>query len=419
MDIAIIKRAIELSQNVGEFQINANWWSGSLTVTENGSGWKIGITRGKFGAPAEASATGLAGSGGDVQMNADSLTWENLLTAVPPSGYTDFVGASALGGMQTSPEPFNGERHLAMRRFIDLMRAAKNGTMGAPQPGGYKQPHGTFDKAVGRYIHLNINGVSQRVYFEEAGQGIGLICQHTAGADGRQFRHFLEDERITSKYRVIVYDMPVHGKSLPPVDKAWWTERYTLTPENAMGLPVELSRALGLDRPVFIGSSVGGMLALDLARYYADDFRAVISLEGGLHADIPEGSLEPTGDEDPAKHAATMLMIMSPTAPESSRQETRLHYAQGAPGVFPGDIDYYAFTHDLRGQGHLIDTKKCAVHLLTGEYDFPTIPWTELAAKEIPGATMEIMKGLGHFPMSEDHVGLMKYVQPILNQIAK
>ena len=82
-----------------------------------------------------------------------------------------------------------------------------------------------------------------------------------------------------------------------------------------MGLPVELSRALGLDRPVFIGSSVGGMLALDLARYYADDFRAVISLEGGLHADIPEGSLEPTGDEDPAKHAATMLMIMSPTAP--------------------------------------------------------------------------------------------------------
>ena len=56
MDIAIIKRAIELSQNDGEFQINANWWSGSLTVTENGSGWKIGITRGKFGAPAEASA---------------------------------------------------------------------------------------------------------------------------------------------------------------------------------------------------------------------------------------------------------------------------------------------------------------------------------------------------------------------------
>jgi hypothetical protein len=31
---------------------------------------------------------------------------------------------------------------------------------------------------------------------------------------------------------------------------------------------------------------------------------------------------------------------------------------------------------------------------------------------------MEIMKGLGHFPMSEDHEGLMRYVLPILDAIA-
>ena len=185
-----------------------------------------------------------------------------------------------------------------------------------------------------------------------------------------------------------------------------------------MALPVQLAQVLGLDRPVFIGSSVGGMLALDLARFHPDEFRAVLALEGGLHADIPEGALEDSQDIDPAKHAATMMMIMSPTASESSRQETRLHYSQGAPGAFPGDIDYYAVTHDLRGQGHLIDTRKCAVHLLTGEYDFPTIPWTELAGREIPGSTMQIMKGLGHFPMSEDHEGLMKYVLPILDGIA-
>jgi hypothetical protein len=31
---------------------------------------------------------------------------------------------------------------------------------------------------------------------------------------------------------------------------------------------------------------------------------------------------------------------------------------------------------------------------------------------------MQIMEGLGHFPMSEDHEGLMKYVLPILDGIA-
>ena len=430
LEKSIIEKAVIFANSDGEFLLNAKWWNGSITFGEgpngqgpNGQGpnehsWRIVITNGTCGAVESAKCDGISGVGDDVQISANAATWLEVLALVPPSGFVDFMAAAAGGGMQVSPAPPTSERHLAMRRLIDLIRIAKNNGDPQPRPGGYVRPHGTFDKATGRYVHLNIDGLDHRVYFEEAGEGIGLLCQHTAGADGRQFRHFLEDERITSKYRVIVYDMPYHGKSLPPVEKAWWAERYTLTPENAMALPVELSNVLGLDRPVFIGSSVGGMLALDLARFHPDEFRAVISLEGGLHADIPEGALEESQDNDPAKHGATMLMIMSPTAPESSRQETRLHYAQGAPGVFPGDIDYYAVTHDLRGQGHLIDTSKCAVHLLTGEYDFPTIPWTELAGREIPGSTMEIMKGLGHFPMSEDHAGLMKYVQPLLDRIA-
>jgi pimeloyl-ACP methyl ester carboxylesterase len=189
-----------------------------------------------------------------------------------------------------------------------------------------------------------------------------------------------------------------------------------------VGLPRVLAEVLGMNRPVFIGSSVGGMLALDLARYHPDDFRAVIALEGGLRVELPEEmhDMERSSftDTDPAKHAASMMTIMSPTAPEVFRQETRLHYAQGAPGVFPGDIHYYSIEHDLRGQADRIDTSRCAVHLLTGEYDFPTVPWTRTAAEQIQGATYEIMESLGHFPMSEDHDALMRYVLPLLDAIA-
>jgi hypothetical protein len=35
--------------------------------------------------------------------------------------------------------------------------------------------------------------VPHRLYFEEAGYGIPLVCLHMAGADGRQFRHLLAD----------------------------------------------------------------------------------------------------------------------------------------------------------------------------------------------------------------------------------
>ena len=46
-----------------------------------------------------------------------------------------------------------------------------------------------------------------------------------------------------------------------------------------MQVPLALAAALQLDRPVFIGSSIGGMLAVDLARYHPQEFRAVIGLE--------------------------------------------------------------------------------------------------------------------------------------------
>ena len=41
-----------------------------------------------------------------------------------------------------------------------------------------------FDSATGRYTYLTIDDAEYRLYFEEAGTGeIGLLLQHTAGAD--------------------------------------------------------------------------------------------------------------------------------------------------------------------------------------------------------------------------------------------
>lgn len=41
-----------------------------------------------------------------------------------------------------------------------------------------------FDPIVGRYVYLTLQGREHRVYFEEAGEGVPLLCLHTAGADG-------------------------------------------------------------------------------------------------------------------------------------------------------------------------------------------------------------------------------------------
>ena len=56
-----------------------------------------------------------------------------------------------------------------------------------------------FEPVIGRYMHLDLFGRTHRIYVEEAGQGTPLLCLHTAGADGRQYRALMNDARVTSE----------------------------------------------------------------------------------------------------------------------------------------------------------------------------------------------------------------------------
>ena len=59
--------------------------------------------------------------------------------------------------------------------------------------------NGQIEPMIGRYVHVDIGGEMHRIYFEESGAGIPLVCLHTAGSDGRQWRHLLADAEFTEK----------------------------------------------------------------------------------------------------------------------------------------------------------------------------------------------------------------------------
>ena len=147
-----------------------------------------------------------------------------------------------------------------------------------------------IEDVVGRYVHVELDGIDYRVYYEEAGQGIPLVCQHTAGSDSRQWRHLLGDSDITDNFRVIAWDLPFHGKSVPPEGTNWWTEDYKLEGHWFMRFILEICAALDAERPVFMGCSMGGQVAIDLALNHPASFRAVVGVESGLDS----------GDFDPS-----------------------------------------------------------------------------------------------------------------------
>jgi len=276
-----------------------------------------------------------------------------------------------------------------------------------------------FEPIVGRYLRLDLAGEPHRLYVEEAGQGVPLLCLHTAGADSRQYRAVLNDPEILKAFRVIAFDLPWHGKSSPP---AGWheLEEYRLTSRAYVDTVVALADALELDRPVAMGCSIGGRIVLHLALEHPDRFGAVIGLQAGAHVDL---YYDTQWLHRPDVHggevcAAVVSGLVGPAAPDEHRWETLWHYMQGGPGVFKGDLYFYKVDGDIRQQLHRIDAARCPVHLLSGEYDYSCTPQDTLdAAQRIPGSTVAIMKGLGHFPMSEAPDEFLEHLRPVLARI--
>lgn len=264
----------------------------------------------------------------------------------------------------------------------------------------------SIEQITGRYVNIEVAGQAQRIYFEEAGQGRPVLCLHTAGSDTRQWRHILNDAEITAANRVIAFDMPWHGKSLPP--EGFQTEEYLLTTQGYMETVLAVAQALGLDRPVLAGVSMGGRIALQLAVHHPEAFSGFLAIEA---SDFQPAWYDIDWFHRPDAHggemgAALVSTNISPHAPEAERWNTLWMFMQSGPGVFRGDLSFYTQDDSLVGQLHRIDTAMTPVHFIVGAYDFTCTPEdAQRTADQIAGATCSVMEEVGHFPMSEHPEG--------------
>lgn len=111
------------------------------------------------------------------------------------------------------------------------------------------------------------------------GQGPPLVYLHPAG--GLEFDSFLED--LATRYTVFAPRFPGTDPDAP-------YEIHKLpTLLDVLLAYEELIRALGIDRPVLVGQSFGGMLAAELAALFPDLPSAVVLLDpiGLWREDLP------------------------------------------------------------------------------------------------------------------------------------
>lgn len=401
----------------GEFRLAARHWTGVIRLRIGAEELALGLVDGE---PSEA----LPDSAELIEISGSTDVWSKVLRGIPPRFHNDVVANMTTGaGLTRSGDRMAFAQYYgALMRAIELLRPSSDNPVRERTAEADDLADRKFDAPTGRYVRMSLQGEMHRIYFEEAGQGIPLLLQHTAGCHGSQWRHLFEVPEITDHFRLIAYDLPFHGKSVPPTGRRWWSERYQLGGEWLRSIPLGLIETLGLEQPVFMGCSVGGLLALDLAFRHPDQIRAVIAVEGALKVEGDRSKMKDLwhpmiGNEYKAR---TMEGLTSPTSPDAYRKETAFIYASGWPPVFLGDLQYYLDEYDLTSVASEIDTQRVGVHILSGEYDYSgTVELGRAAHETIAGSTWSEMKGLGHFPMSENPEAFLQYLLPVLSLIRK
>lgn len=271
--------------------------------------------------------------------------------------------------------------------------------------------------ASGGYVPVPIGGIRHDIFHEWAGTGRDILCLHTAGSDGRQFHRLMADPRLTATHRLVAFDMPWHGRSAPPpgaLPGQWrvTTDRYV---ETIMGFIA----AAGLNRPIVLGASMSGEICLELALRHPDAFTGIIACEAtdnikgrqtawAWHPQVNQSLFVPEWVHG----------LMAPDSPAECAAEVLWHYAQGGPGVFWGDIHFYSGEWNATDRVHRIDTNRCPLVLMTGEYDYScTMEMSEATAAKIPGAKWRPMHGIGHFPFAENPELFAEYLLPALQEV--
>ncbi len=281
------------------------------------------------------------------------------------------------------------------------------------------------EEIIGRYVYVPFEGSNYRIYYETVGTGkIPIVCLHTAGAHASEYRDMMNDPWIQKNFKVYAFDLPFHGKSLPPEDKKWWLEEYKLTTPFYDGMIMAFINTLEIHQPIVMGCSMGGNITLKLAADHADEIGAIIGLEaqaGGYEEKKPSTYLDVLYRPDihgGEISAEQIVDLCAPMIPENRRWEIWWFYTQEGAGVYNGDLYYFSHEWDLRSRLDTIDTEKCPVYLLTGEYDWSCTPKDTLeTANEIKGAKVTIMDKIGHFPMAEHWEHFFTYCKPVLEEL--
>ncbi|QXI64044.1 hypothetical protein CP157_01781 [Paracoccus marcusii] len=290
-------------------------------------------------------------------------------------------------------------------RIVDARATARETAFEAEFP-----PTGQLIQVQGRTVHVDIRG-----------SGPDLILLHGASGNSRDFTFSLAD-RLATRYRVLAFDRPGLG----------WTDAIGAQTDNPIA-QAELLRAaadqLGARRPVVLGHSYGGAVAMAWGLRAPGDTAALVIVSG---ATMPwPGTLTgwyafletPLGD----RVGPPLLTALAPVS-LGNRIMAGIFAPQPVP---PGYADYIgvglaARRGNYRANASQINGLRPYLRVMAPQYPRLTMPVEVIhggqdsivpaeihalpLAEALPNAALTILPDQGHMPQHGDPQAIINAV---------
>lgn len=271
-----------------------------------------------------------------------------------------------------------------------------------------------------------------RVHYKIFGKGTLLVTLlHGSFLSIRSWREVIAP--LAEKATVLVFDRPAFGLTSRPVPSS--ENKASYSPEAQSDLVIQLMKEVGYEKAILVGNSTGGTLALLTALRHPAHVQGLVLAGAMIYSGYATSEVP-----------AFMKPLLKTLSPAFSRLMkfliTRLYDRNIRGFWYNKDLlsedTLSAFRHDLmigdwsRGFWELflethhlhLDERLQSLSIpslvVTGEHDL-TVKTEESVrlARELPGATLEVIPDCGHLPQEETPAAFVYAVRSFLTQSIK
>jgi pimeloyl-ACP methyl ester carboxylesterase len=258
------------------------------------------------------------------------------------------------------------------------------------------------------------------IAYEDEGRGAdAVVLLHGFACNRLMWRAQLD--ALRPAYRTLVIDLPGHGASQLPPNREYFTE------DSFADMTVDLLRSRSVDRAVFVGFSMGGGVALNVATRHPSMVAGLVLADvGGGSTDVAahRTSVHQLGDllrRDGMGAFVGHLLAMPIFASYADRSvDARAHMRRMLMQGDPLGLEQV-----IRGvlaerkpiQDRALQTISVPTEVVVGEHDLECRVTSSMMAERIPIVNHTIIGGAGHMTPMEAPDAFNRLLDNCLRQI--